>query len=316
MLRKTFSLLLLVLLILTSCGSGKIFGPKFTPSPIITPTSTYTVTSTEIETSFKPLLTPTEIIKTSLKSTPLPTTISLDPANWQNWPVLPIIPEHTRQIYLLGQSLGNNPHAFSVFGDCNSLPEVFMGIYETDLEAVTGLPLNLQETVAWFSGSFNRESPTVRAGTTTGALLWAQWHQNKYTCIINETPLHCELRIHKPTFVIIQVGSHYETRNKDYMRTILDQLIKAGVVPILANKADDIDPDQHVNLQYAELAVEYNIPFWNFWAALNSLPNHGLYSRPEDTYQGGLYLTDEAAAIHRKTALQVLDLVRRVVTEP
>jgi len=31
--------------------------------------------------------------------------------------------------------------------------------------------------------------------------------------------------------------------------------------------------------------------------------------------QGDLYLTDEAAAIHRLSALQVLDIVRRAVTE-
>ena len=51
----------------------------------------------------------------------------------------------------------------------------------------------------------------------------------------------------------------------------------------------------------------------NFWAAVDNLPNRGLYTRPDATYQGDLYLTDEAAAIHRMTALQVLDVVRRAV---
>ncbi len=246
-------------------------------------------------------------------STPLSAALGLDPAAWHSWPVLPIVPENARQIYQLGQALGNDPHAFSVLGDCNSLPEVFMGVYETDPQAVSALPQGLQETVAWFSGSFNRQSPTVRAGTTTGALLWSQWHQNQYTCTSDETPLQCELRLHKPSFAIIQVGSHYEARNEDYMRTILNQLVVAGVVPILASKADDIEANEQVNTEYAALAVEYNIPFWNFWAAVEGLPNRGLYSRPEDSYQGGLYLTDEAIAIHRLTALQVLDLVRRAV---
>jgi hypothetical protein len=100
------------------------------------------------------------------------------------------------------------------------------------------------------------------------------------------------------------------------MRTILDQLIAAGVVPILASKADDRELDEHVNAQYAQLAVEYKLPFWNFWAAVDGLPNRGLYTRPEILYQGDLYLTDEAAAIQRLTALQVLDIVRRAVTEP
>jgi hypothetical protein len=260
--------------------------------------------------------TPTATLDPSPTPTLLPSALFLDPANWHKWPVIPVVPEYSRQIYLLGQSLGNDPHAFSVFGDCQSEPKFFLGIYETDPQAIAALPSNLQETVAWFSGSFNRSSPTVRGGTTTGALLWDQWHQNKYTCTIYETPLQCELRIHKPSFVIIHVGTHYENRNEDYMRSILDQLIAAGVVPILASKADDRELDEHVNAQYAQLALEYSIPFWNFWAAVESLPNRGLFTRPDATYQGDLYLTDESAAIQRLSALQVLDIVRRAIAGP
>jgi hypothetical protein len=47
--------------------------------------------------------------------------------------------------------------------------------------------------------------------------------------------------------------------------------------------------------------------------ALNRLPDRGLYSKPQDTYQGGYWLTDDAIAIHRLTALQALDIVRRAV---
>jgi hypothetical protein len=156
----------------------------------------------------------------------------------------------------------------------------------------------------------------VRGGTTAGALLWSVWHQDKFTCTVYESPIACELRIHKPSFVIIHVGTHYESRNVDYMRKILDQMIAAGVVPILATKADDRELDNHVNMAYAQLAVEYNIPFWNFWAAVKDLPNRGLYTRDDAKYQGDLYLTDQAAAIHRLSALQALDVVRRAVTGP
>lgn len=273
--------------------------PTAIPEPTITPTPSLTP---------EPSATPTPTV------TPLPAALSLDPADWENWPVIPVVPEGVRQIYQIGQSLGNDSHAFSVFGDCQSEPDVFMGVYETDPELVASLLPDLQETVAWFSGSFNRQSPTVRGGTTTGALLWSMWHQNKFTCTIYESPLQCELRIHQPSFVIIHVGTHYENRNADYMRKILDQLIAAGVAPILASKADDRELDDRVNTAYAQLAAEYNIPFWNFWAAVDDLPNRGLYTRPDATYQGDLYLTDEAAAIHRMTALQVLDVVRRAVT--
>jgi hypothetical protein len=246
-------------------------------------------------------------------STPLPTLLGLNPAEWEAWPVLPIVPQRARQIFLSGQSLGLNPQAFSVFGDCQSEPDVFMGIYDTDTALVAKLPSGLRETVAWFAGSFNRQSPTVKGGTTTGALLWPPWHEDQFTCTIYESPLQCELRLHQPAFVILRVGTHYESHNQDYMRKVLDQLIAAGVVPILSTKADDSELDHHVDAEYAQLAVEYNLPFWNFWAALNELPDHGLYTRPDRPLQGNIYLTDVAVDIQRMSALLMLDRVRRAV---
>jgi hypothetical protein len=59
--------------------------------------------------------------------------------------------------------------------------------------------------------------------------------------------------------------------------------------------------------------VEYAIPFWNFWAAVSDLPNHGLYTRPYREFQGDIYLNNVAADIHRMSALLVLDKVRRAV---
>lgn len=261
-------------------------------------------------------LSPGPSLTSNSKATPLPDSLGLDPADWHNWPVVSPVPENARQIYLRGQELGNDPHAFSIFGDCQSLPTLFMGGYESKPELYDALPASLQETVNWFRGSFNRASPTVKAGSTTGALLWSLWHQNKFTCTSYESPLQCELRIHKPSFVIIQVGTHYEDRNEEYMRKILDQLITAGVVPILSSKADDFEMDEHVNAQYAQLAVEYNIPFWNFWAAVGGLPDRGLYTQSAEQGMGQIYLTYDGQAVHRLTALQVLDAVHRAVTRP
>ena len=283
------------------------------PVPTSSPTHEPSITPTRVDTetptmTLQPTTVPTPTV------TPLAGSLNLEAADWHNWPVVPIVTKRARAVYLLGQALGNDPHAFSVLGDCQDEPQVFMGTFETDPLILAALPVDMQMTVDWFKGSFNRQSPTVRGGTTTGALLWSQWHENRFTCTSNESPLQCELRIHKPSFVIIQVGSHYENRNESYMRSILDQLIAAGVVPILASKADDRELDEHVNSQYAQLAIEYNIPFWNFWASLSGLVNRGLYTRPDVPYQGDLYFTEEAAAIHRMSALQALGVVWQAVT--
>ena len=272
--------------------------PSDTPFPTETPSASPTP---------EPSATPTP------SPTPLPRGLGLDPADWENWPELPVVTQRARQIYQLGLALGNDPHAFSVFGDCQSEPAVFMGIFDSDPTLVAKLPPDLRETVDWFAGSFKRESPTVKGGTTVGALMYTLWHENKYTCTSYETPIQCEFRIHKPAFVIIHVGTHYESRNDIYMRKVLDQVIAAGVVPILATKADNDEVDHHVDADYAKLAVEYSIPFWNFWTAVSGLPNRGLYTRPFLVVQGDIYLTDTAADIHRMSALMVLDRVRRAV---
>ena len=244
----------------------------------------------------------------------MPASPSLDPEDWKSWPVIPVVDPSIRAIYEYGQTLGNDPHAFSLFGDCQTRPEEFFGVFETDPDLFKTLSPELKETVAYFEGSFNRESPTAQDGTTPGALLWTQWHQGRFDCTFAETPVECELRIHRPSFVIIQIGTHFESRNTEYLRRIIDQLIDAGAVPILATKADNRELDDRINRDMALLASEYDLPLWNFWAALSDLPNRGLYTRDDRPLQGAIYLTEEAVLRHRMTGLQALDAVWRAVT--
>lgn len=260
------------------------------PAPIVLPTLTTTST-------FEPGITPT-------------------PA--QDWKTLPVIPEvdmSIREIYEYGQMLGRDPQAFSIFGDCQTRPDEFFGVFETDPEVIEALSPELQETVQYFQGSFNRESPTAKDGTTPGSLLWASWHQGEFDCSFAETPVECELRIHNPAFVIIQVGTHFESRNTEYLRRIILQLMDEGVVPILATKADNREKDERINRDMSMLAAEYDLPLWNFWAAVSDLPNRGLYTRDDRPLQGDIYLTDEALIIHRNTGLEALDAVWRVAAE-
>ena len=248
-------------------------------------------------------------------NTPSIRTVSLDPADWKEWPVIPTeVDSSLKNVYERGLSLGNDPHSFSIFGDCQSKPDAFFGVFETDPTASLFLSPELRETVEYFKGSFNRESPTSQDGTTPGALLWDQWHRGEYGCNFGETPVECELRIHRPSFVIIQVGTHFESRNTEYLRKIILQLLDEGVVPILATKADNREKDERINRDMGLLASEYDLPLWNFWAAVSDLPNRGLYTRSDRPLQGDIYLTDEAAQIHRVTGLESLDAVWRAVT--
>ncbi|HCR71535.1 MAG TPA: hypothetical protein DIW23_08840, partial [Anaerolineae bacterium] len=220
---------------------------------------------------------------------------------WMSAPILPQPTENIRAIYEYGQTLGNNPNAFSIFGDCQARPDEFFGRFETDEGLVNSLTPELQETVNHFYGSFNRESPTAQDGTTPGALLWDQWHRGEYGCMFAETPVDCELRIQNPSFVIIQIGSHFESRNTEYLRRIITQLIDRGVVPILATKADNRELDYRINRDMYLLAQEFDLPLWNFWASLSNLPNRGLYTRDDRPLQGDIYLIEEAQEIQRQT---------------
>ncbi|MFN3491746.1 MAG: hypothetical protein ACK40V_05955, partial [Anaerolineales bacterium] len=295
--------------------------PQVTTSPTISthtpsrpiPTPRYDVTEQrqvevkkEAAATQQKTVTAAEMVNTDITSNQ--TSISNE---WMSAPILPQPSNTVRNIYVYGQTLGNNPNAFSIFGDCQARPDEFFGRFETDEFLVASLTPELQETVNHFNGSFNRESPTAQDGATPGALLWIQWHRGEYGCTFAETPVDCELRIHNPSFVIIQIGSHFESRNTEYLRRIIAQLIDRGVVPILATKADNRELDFRVNRDMYLLAQEFDLPLWNFWASLSDLPNRGLYTRDDRPLQGDIYLIEEAQEIQRMTGLEALDIVWR-----
>jgi hypothetical protein len=290
-----------------------------TPSPVLPPTQTLpapTTTPLPVATQTRkpqPIF-PITPVSTST-STSTPGTPTPDPVDWKAWPVIPEkIDPSLQKVYERGLALGNDPHAFSIFGDCQARPADFFGVFEADTTLFENLAPELQETVNNFTGSFNRESSTAQDGTTPGALLWTQWHRGEYGCTFGETPVQCELRTHRPSFVIIQVGTHFESRNTEYLRKIITQLMDAGVVPILATKADNREKDERINRDMALLASEYDLPLWNFWAALSDLPDRGLYTRDDRPLQGPIYLNEEASLRHRLTGLEALNVVWRVAT--
>ena len=247
-------------------------------------------------------------------ATPVPPTSEAEANAWKELPVIPeAIDPSLQKVYERGLELGNNPHAFSIFGDCQARPAEFFGVFETDAAVVERLSPELQEAVDHFGGSFNRESSTAQDGTTPGSLLWTQWHRGEYGCTFAETPVQCELRVHRPSFVIIQIGTHFESRNTEYLRRVILQLLDAGVVPILATKADNREKVERINHDMAMLAAEYDLPLWNFWAAVSDLPNRGLYTRDDRPLQGDIYLTEDGLERHRMTGLATLNVVWRSV---
>jgi hypothetical protein len=315
---RMLNLALIVCVLITACAQ------EATPPQVSPPVSMPTQTIPALASALLP--TPTPKPKKFSPITPAPTRLPTSTsvprttaANFAEWKTLPVIPDaidsSLQKVYQRGLELGNDPHAFSIFGDCQQRPGDFFGVFETDPELVESLSPELRDLIDNFQGSFNRESPTAQDGTTPGALLWTQWHRGEYSCTFAETPVQCELRVHRPSFVIIQIGTHFESRNTEYLRRILLQLLDAGVVPILATKADNREKDERINRDMAMLAAEYDLPLWNFWASLIDLPDHGLYIRDDRPLQGPIYLTEEATIRHRMTGLAALNAIWRAVTE-
>lgn len=242
--------------------------------------------------------------------TPIPTVPYEGPpsAQWKQWPVLPeSLSSEMIAIYQRGIEAGNNEHAFSVLGDCQSIPDVFMGIYDQDPDFVGDLPEDLQETVIHFGGSFERYSPTVKDGTTEGALLWYGWNDNLAgLCEHGESPLDCELRVHKPTIVFMHTGTHWEARSRDYLIKIINKIKEANAIPVIVTKADNREKDGRVNQTLADLAAEYNLPVWNFWASVQHLPESGMEPGSD------MYLSEAGLEVHRQGALEALDAIWRM----
>ena len=131
--------------------------------------------------------------------------------------------------------------------------------------------------------------------------------------------------MHKPAFAFILLGTndvnHQEVFEAD-ARQILDYLIEQGVVPILATKADNLEGDHSINATISHLAEEYDLPLWNFWLAVQPLPDHGLQGDGIHLTWASNHFDDpvrmQAAWPWRNlTALQTLDFIwQAMMTHP
>lgn len=247
--------------------------PAASPSPALA----QTVPPSSTPTPF-PTPTPSAIVYQ-----PKPT---LAPDAWKMFPIVPTaISERVRQIYRLGQLAGNNPHAFSKVGDCNSNLPTFFGPFDSG-EYNLGEYAYLQDTIDYFKGSWGRRSRAVKDGLTASAALAILWNDWK-DCSRMETPLDCEYRIHKPAFALIAFGTNDVMGVAPFeitLRRVIEVTIGHNIVPILVTKADNAEGDHHANRIIAQLAYEYDLPLWNFWAAVQPLPEHGLMSRDHLSY--------------------------------
>ena len=109
-----------------------------------------------------------------------PAATHLPPEQWQDWPVVPQMSERGKVIYQRGLAMGSNPHAFSKVGDCQSIKEVLLGMYDQpDNYVLRDSEKFLQETIDQFSGSFDRNGMAVKGGFNAASVLSPLWQTPK-----------------------------------------------------------------------------------------------------------------------------------------
>lgn len=203
------------------------------------------------------------------------------PASWQDWPITPTLSERALEIYQQGLTMGNDPHRFSKVGDCQNTSTYFLGEFDRPGGYSLGEYDYLSNVITWYSGSYNRNSLAAKPGLNVASVI-SPIFSDPEKCEPGENLLACEVRLHNPSVILVSLDGNWEGRTaeeyEEYMRRILEFLINEGVLPILSTKADNLEGDHSINAVIVKLAAEYQIPLWNFWAAVQPLPNHGLRS--------------------------------------
>jgi hypothetical protein len=261
-----------------------------------------------------------EIIQTVTEIPTFSQTISCN--DWQSWPVIPFVSNKVRELYQRGQVGGNNPRSFSKIGDGEISTEWFFTAFDLGEDYYDLGPYrNLRSVIEHFAGSFGRIGMVAKRGFNTNRILDPAM-RNEALCESDESPLTCELRLHRPAFAILSLGTNQVWQPEEFekgMRQILDILLSNNVVPILSTKGDNLEGDQRINRTITCLAQEYDVPLWNFWSAIQPLPAHGLQPDLEHLTYGitdfdDIHAMQSAWTVRNLTALQALDAVWRGVT--
>jgi len=306
----------LLLCLLAACSRAGAPDSLTSPVPITLP-PTWTVSPTATASATIPAAT-----ETPASPAPTATATVLSPDFWQTLPVIPAqVSQRVREIYNNGLAMGNNPRVFSRIGDCASAAPAFLVGFDGPYNL--GEYRSLQPAIDYFQGSFKRPSLAAKAGLNSAGLLTTLWTGKQ--CLKDESLLDCQYRLDRPSFAFIAIGTneaYYVHENpgsfEHNMRIILDDTIAKGIVPVLGTKADDVEGDQSINATIARLAMEYQIPLWNFWRAVQPLPEHGMVE-PEHlnsvSYQNftDFSITNSlqyGMQVRNLTALQMLELLR------
>lgn len=242
-----------------------------------------------------------------------------------------------REIFALGQEMGNDPRVFIKVGDSTTEQQAFMigfGTGEYDLGPYT----DLQATIDYFSAdAFKRDSLASESAFNSASVLdsFRVPDEGKDICQPGEKPLECEIRVMKPAFAVILFGGN-EVRSFDMgidvysnqIQQLIDVTTTRGVIPILTTFPHSPDFHENANAYNEELrriAFDRQIPLIDLEVAVLPLPNGGVSEEDGfhmsmrgirgDVTDNWIYLNGEekqyGATLRNLLTLQMLDTLRR-----
>lgn len=198
--------------------------------------------------------------------------------------VIPTISESMIAVFGQGQELGNHPQVITKIGDSLSKSQQYIDIFSADTY-ILGAYDYLEPTLLYYRDATVEESVAAQIGLTTYVVFDPFWATDE-RCKPNESPLHCEYRLRRPSIAFILFGPNDVRHMTDgefegQMRQLIDETLAEGIIPVLSTFS--VHPDDalfwqaiNFNLRIKKLSEEYEIPAINLWAAAQPLPEYGL----------------------------------------
>ncbi|MCS7059787.1 MAG: SGNH/GDSL hydrolase family protein [Anaerolineae bacterium] len=200
-------------------------------------------------------------------------------------PGVPTITPRARQLYRQAVAAGRDPNLFTVAGDCNSEPQVYLGRFAAGGFDLAGNGFAaLQPVAKKFARSFERVSLAVDGGHNSASVLDPLF-SNAQQCRANESPLACELRRSNASIIFIALGTGDTFIWQDFeanYRRIIDTVLEHKALPVLVTKADSLEstqggaPPEAINNVIRRLGAQYQLPVMDFALAARRLPDQGL----------------------------------------
>jgi hypothetical protein len=248
----------------------------------------------------------------------------MSPEQWQEWSIIPTVRPEMKAVFTRGIAMGNNPAVFIKIGDGEISTVWFLSQYDlAPSNYHLGSHTDLLPVIKTFSGSFGRVGLAAGRGFNTSIILGLA-PAGTPGCEPGVSRLACEISTTRPAFALVSLGTNQVWQpgifESEY-RQIVNDLLEAGIVPILATKADNLEGDHRINQIITRIAYDNNLPLWNFWLAVQPLPEHGLQADQEHlTYAYSDFSNPNnfqyAWPWRNLTALQALNAVYRAVTYP